>query len=711
MALTKDQLEGLFDNLKDSLSGEQHDEFSEIIKKFEKTLNDSSKSIKEQIEAYDELRDKIRETGDATKSFENALERSIKTFTGVTTSSNSLVGSFFKLREETGNSEKAFKKAKDTFTKTFTALNIGVSIMDKVVQSTIAMAVANDQALASFNKSTGAAGHYNKELYQLEKSNRRLGISTAEIGESYQALMGGLSGFGTMAQSERERLGELGAQYAKTGISASDFAGSVETMTRGFGMSTTAASGMVEESRQLAQALGRDVGSVVSELNQSLPQLASYGDDAVDIFFDLERQAQRTGLAVSELTSIAGNYRTFDSAATAAGNLNAVLGTQLFSTMGLLEAQLEGPEAVIEYMSENLANSIGDWNSLNTFQKEATANAANMSVEQMNNLMNQRNMTREERERITTQKEAMASARSMAEEFKILMAEFAVAIQPTFEIFKHIIGWFSTGLQFLNKWTKGFGGLALLIGGALALSFVKAAGKALIMNTTLAARIPILAAIAAEWATIAAAKAAAGEGGGTVGGFGKTGSMMGGMTGSTKRMLMGAGLKVGAVGGGIGVLSTMMDEGRGFNTAGVLGGAASGAGMGASIGTMILPGVGTAIGAGIGAIGGGLLSWFHDGGGVGGTGDTPAMVQGGEAVVPIQRTPAAENLASMVAERSGGGDNTAVVAAINAQTQAIVAAIKGSGDYVLTIGKTEVGRVINQHLGEPGSAPLRLKTA
>jgi len=291
------------------------------------------------------------------------------------------------------------------------------------------------------------------------------------------------------------------------------------------------------------------------------------------------------------------------------------------------------------------------------------------------------------------------------------MAEFAVAIQPTFEIFKHIIGWFSTGLQFLNKWTKGFGGLALLIGGALALSFVKAAGKALIMNTTLAARIPILAAIAAEWATIAAAKAAAGEGGGTVGGFGKTGSMMGGMTGSTKRMLMGAGLKVGAVGGGIGVLSTMMDEGRGFNTAGVLGGAASGAGMGASIGTMILPGVGTAIGAGIGAIGGGLLSWFHDGGGVGGTGDTPAMVQGGEAVVPIQRTPAAENLASMVAERSGGGDNTAVVAAINAQTQAIVAAIKGSGDYVLTIGKTEVGRVINQHLGEPGSAPLRLKTA
>ena len=705
MAMTPEQLKGLFDNLKDSLSGEQHDEFSEIIKKFEETLNDSSKSIKEQIEAYDKLRDKIRETGDAARSFENALERSIKTFTGVTTSSNSLVGSFFKLREETGNSEKAFKKAKDTFTKTFTALNIGVSIMEKVVQSTIAMAVANDQALASFNKSTGAAGHYNKELYQLEKSNRRLGVSTAEIGESYQALMGGLSGFGTMAQSERERLGELGAQYAKTGISATDFAGSVETMTRGFGMSTNAASGMVEESRQLAQALGRDVGSVVSELNQSLPQLASYGDDAVDVFFDLERQAQRTGLAVSELIGIAGNYRTFDSAAEAAGNLNAVLGTQLFSTMGLLESQLEGPEAVIEYMSENLANSIGDFNSLNTFQKEAIANASNMSVEQLNNLMNQRNMTREERDRITTQKEAMASARSMAEELKILMAEFAVAIQPTFEIFKHIIGFFSTGLQFLNKWTKGFGGLALLIGGALALSFVKAAAKAVIVNTTLSSRIPILYAIATAWTAVARAKAAAGQGGGLGAplhgpnsGFGMPGSGTL-MPPKTAGRFAGAGKWLGRAGGvmgvGMGAYNVATSENKGKSLFKGL--------LGAGAGFLVGGPMGAAAGFGIG-------SSFDNGGGVGGTGPMPATVHGGEAVVPIQRTPAAENLANMVAERSGGGDNTQVLAAINAQTQAIVAAIKGSGDYVLTIGKTEVGRVINQHLGEPGSAPLRLKT-
>ena len=582
--------------------------------------------------------------------------------------------------------------------------------MDKVVQSTIAMAVANDSALASFNKTSGAAGYYNKELYQLEKSNRRLGISTVEIGESYSALMGGLSGFGTMAESERERLGELGAQYAKTGISATDFAGSVETMTRGFGMSTTAATGMVEESRQLAQALGRDVGSVVSELNQSLPQLASYGDDAVDVFFDLERQAQRTGLEVSALIGIAGNYRTFDSAAEAAGNLNAVLGTQLFSTMGLLEAQLEGPEAVIEYMSENLANSIGDWNSLNTFQKEATANAANMSVEQMNNLMNQRNMTREEKDRITTQKEAMASARSMAEEFKILMAEFAVAIQPTFEIFKTIIGWFSTGLQFLNEWTGGFAGLVLILG-VLAAKFVLNAAKVALMNVAYAGRIPILAAIAAEWAVIAANKAAAGEGGGgTVGTFGQQtpGSMVGGMSGGTRRML-GKGLKgAGILGGGLGVLSTMTDEGQGFSAGGVGKGALSGAMMGASMGGPW--------GAAIGGVLGGALSFLADG--TDSTPPGPAIVgeRGPELLVPPPGSAVVNNssMTALANGAGGGGNNAAVVAAVQAlgaKLDTMITKLGGSGDFVMQVDRQEFGRVINKHLGEPGSAPLRLKTA
>ena len=133
-------------------------------------------------------------------------------------------------------------------------------------------------------------------------------------------------------------------------------------------------------------------------------------------------------------------------------------------------------------------------------------------------------------------------------------------------------------------------------------------------------------------------------------------------------------------------------------------------------------GIGGAIGAGLGAIGGplGMMlggmagakvgrmlggGTFHEGGGVGGAGDVPAMVQGGEAIVPIQRTPAAENFSTMVAEKSSAassGDSTAVVAAVNAITaklDSVISALKTSGDTVMEVDGRAFGRLINGQTG------------
>jgi len=692
----------------------------EVVIRLTKESADAIKKESEEKEKAAKVTAAAKKTQD---DFTTALGNTITAFTGVTTGSETLIGSFFKLREQVQSSDKEAKKFEKSLDKMFDSLSVGNSIMSKVIQSTLVMAAAHDTALASFNKTSGAAGHYNKELLALERSNRIHGISTAELGESYSALMANLSGFGVMAQSERERLGELGAQYAKVGVSGTDFAGSIETMTRGLGMSTSAASGMVEESMHLAQALGKDVGSVISELNQTLPKLASYGDDLTHIFKDLERQAQRTGLEVGELVDIAGRYRTFDSAATAAGNLNAVLGTQLFSSMGMLEAQLEGPAELVDYMAENLSNSIGDWDSLSTFQKDALANAANMSVLEMSNLMNRRNMTVEEKERETALKETMATARSMMQELAILAAEFAVSIQPIFNAFKKIVGWASALLQ----WGSDMGGVVGQIGALITLwlrgSFVKAAAKAVIVNATLAAQIPILAAIAAQWRRIAQAKMMGGSGG--VAPIGPH------PAGSTRMSRAGSMLGPAGMGGTGGIGGTRMMSGL------KMGGMLSVLGMGAEIAAggdkteAVGAGLGGTIGAGLGALAGplGMMaggwagakagrffgSLFHEGGGVGGAGDVPATLKGGEGVIPINKTPAAENLSNMVAEKSSAAnDNKAVVAAVNAvaaKLDAVISALNASGDFVLQVGDEKFGRVINKHFYQPGYQRIDIKKA
>jgi len=693
-----------------------------------KHLQDKVKALDDHTQKTEENTKAQEKNTKAQNDFTTSLSNAITAMTGVTTGSETLVGSFFNLKKAVDAGDVSTEEFTETIDEMFDSLNVGASIMAKVQLSTIAMASANDSAIASFNKATGAAGHYDSELNTLERQNRRLGISAAEMADEYSSLMSTMSGFGLMTESQRMELGTLGAQYGKVGVASSDFAGILQSSTNMMGLGTDGAMQMQSAAFDLAQELGRNVSEVFSELNQALPKLAMYSGDVTGMFVDLEEQAHATGMAVGELMDMAGAYRTFDSAAEAAGNLNAVLGTQLFGTMDLLEAQLEGPAAVMEYMTDNLSNSIGDWNSLNTFQKEAVANAAKMSVESMATLMNQRDMTAEQRREAASVEDAMETARSMGDELKILFAEFAVSVKPIFDMLKKIVGFISSFLQKLHD----TGGAVMQIGGMITLylvgTFIKSIAKAAILRMTLGTQIPILSTISAKWTEINAKIATAAVTSKGVSSGGSLGGVVNSGTGSIPSSVgRGGGLLKGAgkflkSGMGMGMLATglgmAVSHGAEENSGRAgLGGAIGGAGSGAMIGSMILPGVGTAVGAGLGALWGGAkgLGFFADGGGIAGTGPTPAVVHGGEAVVPIQRTPAAENLATMVAEKSsGGGDNTAVVAAVRAlgaKMDTMITKLGTGGDVVMQVNKREFGRIVNEHFGETGYQSVSVRTA
>ena len=595
-------------------------------------------TLEQAIKQFADLNRTLLDSSDPLKKFDRALKRSFKTLTGVTDASDTLVGSLADVAFGGGDVSKAVDTMTKAFTDTFTAMNIGVSIARKVVESTFAMAKANEQATAAFNAASGAAGIYDSELVALQMSNIQNGISTTEMAQSYATLQSSLSGFGVMAESERMRLGELGAQFTKVGVSGADFAGTLQTMTRGFGMSTRSATRMQTEAMELAQTLGKDVGQVLSEMNQALPQLASYGEDAVDMFFDLEKQSQRTGLAVGDLIGIAANYRTFDSAAEAAGNLNAVLGTQLFSTMGLLESQLEGPEAVIEYMSENLSASIGDWNSLNTFQKDAVANAAGMNVEQMNQLMNQKNMTREEKKRAKSLEETMAAGRDLWQEMTIFAQNFAIAITPMVDF---LVAGFQKANSVLQKLNDSF----ISLGEIIAFAFATAGIYKFLKFVTLVREAQKLQ-TASTWRQVAAQVALKATGG----------PVAWGMLAASAAVAGGALMAIKA--------ATADPHARGTDN---------------TSGRMALVGE-----------------------------------EGPELLVPPQHSAVVNNTTMTALAEQGGVDNTAVVAAVQALGQKLdtmITKLGSSGDFVMQVDRQEFGRVINQHLGEPGSQPLRLKTA
>jgi len=265
-----------------------------------------------------------------------------------------------------------------------------------------------------------------------------------------------------------------------------------------------------------------------------------------------------------------------------------------------------------------------------------------MNMEQMNHLMNQKNMTAEERERAASLDESMAAGRDLWQEMTVFAQQFAIAITPMIDIMV-------TGFQKVNSILQAMRDSFISLGDIIAFVFATAG----IYKFVMAMKALVAWKKKAAYATWAEAAAEA-----------------------AKK----------ALGGPI--------------AWGVLAGSAAVAG-----GAMM-------------ALKAATKSKNQHQDGIDATnpeGDPILVGEKGPEVLVAPPHSAVINNTTMTAlaeqgAAGGGGDNAAVLAAVNAQTQAIVSALTALNfSPSIVIGKDKIGKVINEHLGEEGSAPIRLK--
>ena len=120
-----------------------------------------------------------------------------------------------------------------------------------------------------------------------------------------------------------------------------------------------------------------------------MPKLAIHGQNLEGVFNNLYSASKRTGMGMSEIVSFAEQFDTFDSAAQAAGNLNAVLGQMggapLVDTMQILEET--DPAKRMQLFSDAIQQSVGDFEQLGYYQQKAIANTMGMSVEETRRIL------------------------------------------------------------------------------------------------------------------------------------------------------------------------------------------------------------------------------------------------------------------------------------------------------------------------------------
>jgi len=615
----------------------QLQEYEDILERFPEKADMVAKAV-------GRINKEMREAADASRSLERGTERLIRSLTGVEKSADGVAAGFARMVDEADKGKKieAMGKALRTMGKemaaTITPTNVGIAVYKKFAEASIALTLEVDNATSAFAKATGTGNQYKNVIKAAEFQNRQYGVSATEASAATTALLGGFSEFLTMdADLQPALVGEI-AQFEKFGVAASTSAKFLENVTRTTSRSIPETQRLQKSIMTTANAFGDDLNKVMEESSEIMPKLAIHGKDLEGVFNNLYSASKRTGMGMGEIVSFAERFDTFEDAAQAAGNLNAVLGQMggapIVDTMQILEET--DPAKRMQLFSDAIQQSVGDFEELGYYQQKAIANTMGMSVEETRRILLQEEQTNKltaAMQKANLEPEEwnalMTDGQDLMSKMKILAMQFAMSLQGPLDAVKTIVGGLSDGLAALDEWKKktadamGEGsvlGKSLAALGGLAklgLGLMGTAGLLRVMLAIAAKGLTPLTAIYTRASDLAAAAAP-------------------GATGALKSVakialpLAGLAVAVAGVSHAIKTVGKEEDEekkkrrsagayigGAAAGGLGIWGGMAAGAAMGS-----VVPGLGTVIGGitgglaglGLGATAGSTIGGFQHGG-------------------------------------------------------------------------------------------------
>ena len=205
----------------------------------------------------------------------NDAENTLKRFTGISKTPSSLLGKIAQ------NPQAYMKGTMNGMKGVLSATSIITSTIDKVVESTVKLAIEQDQAIVTFNKATGASGQFDGQIRGLERSLFQSGVTSAEAGQAFQDLFMNVSDFTMMSEQEQKVLAETTAILNELGVSSKDTAANIQLATKGLGMSVKQADELVRGLNTFAVDIGVSTAQLSADFAKMGPMIAELGTDGV----------------------------------------------------------------------------------------------------------------------------------------------------------------------------------------------------------------------------------------------------------------------------------------------------------------------------------------------------------------------------------------------------------------------------------------------
>ena len=366
---------------------EQFEAQKEIIENLEEIIQNSNdvKAVQEAQLALEveQLKNKIRFGALSAEELKNA-KKQLKVTEATNTEVSKTADAFdnlFKstlgITQQTGILSKLLEKKgrkglQQSIERTFTATNMLNAVMSKVAQSSLLFAVAQDDAVVELNRATNAADKYGGEMLNIERDLRFYGVTLERATQAQTAMIKNMTNLRNISKTTREQIGQTVALLDRMGISSDITTKNIELMTRQMGLAPEEADKANVALLRLAQSIDMPGEQMISGFAQVAPEMAKFGDQAVEVYAGVAKAAREAGMEVSSLLAITNQFDRFDTAATAVGKLNAILGGPYLNTLEMVSET--DPVARMRKLSDAVNSAGKSFQDLSYYERITIAN-------------------------------------------------------------------------------------------------------------------------------------------------------------------------------------------------------------------------------------------------------------------------------------------------------------------------------------------------
>ena len=335
--------------------------------------------------------------------------------------------------DKIAKSQVSIEQLGAAFKQNFSIDRISGAAFDAFTESIGSAVIVSMTAATELARATGAGNSFRGMINDTTDASAAMGVGIAEQAAAVGALHANMSGFTSMSEGTQNALKNVTAELESVGIGADTTAAQMEYTTRIMGLSGDQAADQAESMRTFAMNAGIAPAKMAQEFAAAGPKIAQYGSEAGKVFKGLALQSKKLGIEMNDLLSITQQFDTFEGAANAAGQLNAVLGGPFLNSMELLNVTDAERTQILQ---DSLRMSGKSFDSMSKFEKMALANAAgitDMSVAAKMFGSNSQKMSAEHKMLGLTAEEATERQKagvSVMKKLELAVQNLAPAVEP-----------------------------------------------------------------------------------------------------------------------------------------------------------------------------------------------------------------------------------------------------------------------------------------